>query len=281
MTNARLCLAALLLALGLSPVMAEEYDGDYDPTRTYQPNAPLGRSTWYDVQLAGDARAIAAATEADRRFVGGMRRHHEGAVTMSQDYLADPAPPNPALGQLARAIIANQRYEIALMDEVGRQIALPPRSLNLGLVRLVLRPLGTEGLGQEWGVQRMPLPSRWTASGAPVTERDLRFAKGMTLHHQAALEMARGYLADPNGRNGFLRILNGNILTDQTQEIALMQAISRRFPGDPGQVQVDPAMIHGMPMDSGGTDHQAGHGGHASSPAAAARPAVAPMAHHH
>ena len=45
-----------------------------------------------------------------------MRPHHAGALTMSQDYLQDPASSSPLLHQLARAIIINQKLEVLLLD---------------------------------------------------------------------------------------------------------------------------------------------------------------------
>ena len=106
---------------------------------------------------------------------------------------------------------------------------------------------------------RSPIPGPAAAlanPGAPVTVRDVQFAKGMTIHHQAALEMARAYHANPDARNGFLGLMNVDIITDQSQEIALMQRVIAAYPGNPDTVQVDPSMIHGME----GMQHGGGHG---------------------
>ena len=51
----------------------------------------------------------------------------------------------------------------------------------------------------------------------------MRFAKAMIIHHQGAMEMARAYHANADARNGFLGLMNVDITTDQTQEIALMR----------------------------------------------------------
>lgn len=64
---------------------------------------------------------------ADRDYVRGMRPHHAGAVTMARDYLADPEARSPVLRQLAPAIVANQAFEITLLDMVERQLQEPPR----------------------------------------------------------------------------------------------------------------------------------------------------------
>ena len=73
-----------------------------------------------------DSLAAASGTDFDRRFLEGMIRHHEGALTMVADLLATPgAGQEPELFSLASDIDADQRAEIrrmrALLD------ALPPR----------------------------------------------------------------------------------------------------------------------------------------------------------
>lgn len=229
-------LAALLAASLAGSALAQSVD----PARDYAPGEAPAGTTWY-------ALADPVAQAADRRYVEGMRPHHEGAITMSEEYLKDPEACSPALRRLAQAIIANQRFEIALLEDVARQIAAPPRVLDLGVVRLALQPVATEGLGPVWHFQKQPIPGPADLlAGPPPTERDVQFAKGMAIHHQAAVQMAQDYAADPHARNGFLKWLNVGIVTDQTQEIALMRAVIRRYPGDPEQVRVDPSMVHGM-----------------------------------
>ena len=78
----------------------------------------------------------------------------------------------------------------------------------------------------------------------------------MIIHHHAAIDMARAYSADSAADNGILKAMNRNIVIDQRYEIELLKKLIRRYPGNPDEVAVDPAMIHGMP------DQGAGHGGH-------------------
>lgn len=232
---------AALLALALLAAPARADHANADPARNYAPGHAPAATAWYDILPAS---ALDAALAADRDYVVKMRRHHAGALSMAREYLADPQASSPVLKALAQAIIANQSYEIALLDAVARRLDQPARSIGFGLV---MRPVGAEGLGQEWGVMQVPTPSRLEAlGGGPVTARDVQFARAMSIHHQAALEMARGYNADPAARNDFLRLLNVNIVTDQTQEIALMAAVTRAYPGDASAVPVPPDMIHGM-----------------------------------
>ncbi|MDN3567171.1 DUF305 domain-containing protein [Paeniroseomonas aquatica] len=148
------------------------------------------------------------------------------------------------LRRLARAIIRNQRFELALLEEVGRNLALPP--LRLG--GLVLQPMATEGLAQMAQFQRSPIPGAMDAiatAAAPVTRADVLFAKAMILHHQGALDMVRDYRAGA-GANGFLGLMNVDIVTDQTQEIGLMRRVIAAWPGDAAAVAVPPGMVHGM-----------------------------------
>ena len=205
------------------------------------------------------ADRLAAAVAADRAYVTGMRAHHAGALTMSEAYLADPAAGSPALRGLARAIMHNQRFEIALMDAVAGNLERAPTVLSLGGLRLTVQPSAFEGLALPMGYMRYPVPGPLTPAAAPgraVTERDVQFAKAMTIHHQGALEMAAAYQADPNGRNSFLGQLNVDIVTDQTQEIAFMRRVVAAYPGDAAAVPVPAGMIHGMEGMSHG-----GHGG--------------------
>jgi uncharacterized protein (DUF305 family) len=239
----RLMLAAAgaALALTAAPARAAIEEG-YDPAAAPAP------STWY-------GPASPAALKADRDYIAGMRPHHAGALTMSEEYLADPQAGSPVLKALARAIIRNQSFEIGLLDEVARNLDRPPLVLNLGVTRLALQPAATEGMAQMQRFIRSPVPGPLAvlAAGAAVTERDVQFAKGMTIHHQAALDMARAYHANPEARNGFLTLLNTDIITDQSQEIALMRAAIAAYPGDAEAVRVDPSTIHGMKgMQHGG-----------------------------
>jgi uncharacterized protein (DUF305 family) len=112
------------------------------------------------------------------------------------------------------------------------------------------------------------------------------------MHHQAAVDMARAYHANPAARNGFLGLMNIDIERDQTQEIGLMQSVIRQYRGNPADVIVDPATIAGME----GMHHGGGHDGGAAAPVNAStagpqpgqrpQPLVPPVApghegHHH
>jgi uncharacterized protein (DUF305 family) len=252
---------AVMLALAAAHPAFAAVGEDYDPDR-----GPV-TSTWY-------GPVNPAALQADRDYIAGMRPHHAGALTMSQEYLADPQTTNPVLRHLAQAIIQNQRYEIGLLDEVGRRLDAAPVTYNFGLFRVTLQPQATEGLAQTQRFLKAPIPGPLVLGAGPVSERDVQFAKAMTIHHQGALDMAKAYNANPNARNGFLRLLNVDIITDQSQEIALMSRVIAAYPGDADAVQVPASMVHGME----GMAHGGGHAGHGAPAAQPSAPASQPAA---
>jgi uncharacterized protein (DUF305 family) len=210
------------------------------------------------VVLGSEERIDPALIRADLDYAAAMKRHHEGAVTMSTDYLLDPRGTNPILRKMARGIIANQRFEIAVLDDIGRRAAAEPKTvLDLGFARIVRRPAGVDGLEHEWQFVKREPPGLVDLALAPElesSERDVKFAKEMMMHHQAALDMASDYNADPQATNLILRRLNLDIITDQSYEIGFLQQIVDRFPGDPASVPIDD-MIPGME----GMHHGAGH----------------------
>ncbi|MBL6078938.1 DUF305 domain-containing protein [Belnapia sp. T18] len=225
-------LAGIGLALLAAPPARAAIEEGYVPG-----GAPVP-TTWY-------GSADAATIQADRDYIRGMQPHHAGALTMARDYLADPEARSPALRRLAEAIMRNQSFEIGLLDDVARNLDRPPLRLGVGPFSLALQPMATEGMAQRQGFMRSPIPGVLDAAG-PVSVRDVQFAKAMTVHHQAALDMARAYQTNPAARNGFLALMNVDIVTDQSQEIALMRAVTAAYQGDAATVAVEPGMVHGM-----------------------------------
>lgn len=239
--------SALALVLTLSAASAVMADGG-------------GGGDWHDTVVYEFDLVSGGAVD----YVTGMREHHAGALTMSQEYLGKGK--NLVLRRMAGAIIANQEYEIAVLDKVKRQVEHPPKVLaDFGATKLVRRAVATEGLEHRLAYIKAPPPSAIDLRTTPgvVNEYDVKWAKAMMAHHQGALDMARGYNADPNGRNGFLRDMNYDIVQDQTYEIAFLKSVIARYPGDASAIKLDPSMVHGMPMQGGqGTmNHGAmGHG---------------------
>jgi uncharacterized protein (DUF305 family) len=253
----RTALIASVLVAPSGASFAIEYEHD-EGTEAHVPTVV------HDLALVGPEETVDPRTiRADLDYAAGMQRHHEGALTMSRDYLDDPRGTNPVLRKMARGIIANQRFEIAVLDVIQRHAATEPETVvNLGFARIVRRAAGIDGLEHEWGVLKREPPGfvdLALAPGLQSSERDVKFAREMMIHHLGALEMASRYNADPQATNLILRRLNLDILTDQSYEIGFLQQIVDRFPGDPAAVEIDD-QIPGMEgMGHGGMDHGAGH----------------------
>jgi uncharacterized protein (DUF305 family) len=240
-----LMLAGALVAWGGGATFATEYEPD-EGTEGHVP------AVTYEVYLLQPGEGIdPALMQADLEYTKMMAQHHEGALTMSKDYLGDPRGSSPIARELAHAIIANQRFEIGVLDRIRQSTQSPPQAiLDLGFVRVVGRETGVDGVEHlERFVRRLPpgpLDFALTAGGE-ASEFDVAFAKGMILHHQAAVDMARAYNADPLAQNPVIRPMNLDIIVDQNYEIGVLERLIDRFPGDPEAVEPVPAA--GMPMD--------------------------------
>lgn len=216
-----------LLMLPLMPAFAGSLEPGYVPDERVS-------TPWY-------GRQDNARRDADLDFIAGMRPHHEGALTMSEAYLKDPGATNAQLKQLARGIYHNQLFEIEMLNEVERFVERPVTNEK--------RRIATKGLGQVKKFYRMPVPGPWDkqeGAAAGASARDVQFAKGMIIHHQAALKMADDYLRNPVAKNGYLEKMCLDILLDQEQEIRFMNKIIALYPGNPADIAVDHSMIHGM-----------------------------------
>ncbi len=199
----------------------------------YVPEKPPVLTPWYATQ--GQAER-----QADMDFITGMRPHHAGALTMSEEYLSSKDAANTQLKQLAKGIIHNQTFEIGMLDTVEGFVKRPIEGHS------ERRQIAAQGLAQKQRFIRAPMPGPLYVGDKAVTVRDVQFAKAMVIHHQAALDMARDYLANPHAVNKYLRLLCIDILTDQEMEIDFMNAVVARYQGDAAAIKIDPSMIHGM-----------------------------------
>ncbi|MFA5592142.1 MAG: DUF305 domain-containing protein [Micavibrio sp.] len=217
----------------------------------YAPGKPPVTNPWY-------AHQDEAARQADLDFITGMRPHHAGALSMSEEYLADKAASYGPLKALAKSIIHNQKFEIAMLDRVGELAGKPLVPEKAGGTEW--RQIAEQGLAQKMRFVRAPIPGPFHSGAEPVSERDVQFAKAMIIHHEGALVMCDDYLKNPAVANKYLKLLCVDILRDQEQEIRLMRNITGRYDGNPDDVKIDDSMIHGME----GMNHGAhGHGAHA------------------
>ncbi len=198
---------------------------------------------------------------ADLAFIKHMRPHHAGALSMSKEYLADPEAQNARLKQLARGIIHNQSFEIAVMDNIEAH-------QNSNDADGSMEQVAEKDMVQKLVFWRAPMPGPLDRlyGDQGVSARDVQFAKAMIIHHEGALVMTQDYLQGP-ASNGYLRRLGLDILVDQSQEIAYMHSIIDEYPGDADEVKITASMIHGMegmehmlPGHKGG--HESSHHGH-------------------
>lgn len=211
----------------------------------YTPDKPPVTNPWYATQDQ-------AARQADLDFIAGMKPHHEGALSMSDEYLKDPAASDLQLKQLAKGIIQNQTFEIGMMARVRELVEKPIEGQSQR------RQIAEQGLAQKQRFIRAPIPGPLAGSNNTVSKRDVEFAKAMIIHHEGALDMCKSYLGNPATNNKYLELLCVEILNDQAQEIRFMQRVVTRYPGNPDDVKIDASMIHGMEGMSHG-HHGGGH----------------------
>lgn len=196
----------------------------------------------------------------DLKYLDEMSEHHRGAVRMSATYLDDPSGANPLLRRMASAIIYNQQFEIGWMQDIRGRLAEGAKEvIRIGDQRLVMVPQGLTGMEHRRRFKPAPILSARDAIRAPkpVSEFDVMFAKGMKMHHQMALDMARAYNDDPNGGNRVIREINLGILADQAVEIGILDDVISAYDGDPDAVDI-PSEMHemmGMPMDHSSMPH--------------------------
>lgn len=233
----------------------------------YAPDKPPVTTPWYASQTA-------AQRQADLDFIAGMRPHHAGALTMSEEYLKDAMASDTHLMQLAKGIIHNQTFEIAMLDRVEELVGKPLAADS------EWRQIAEKGLAQKMRFTRAPMPGPLYTGNKNVSARDVQFAKAMVIHHEGALTMCNDYLGNPAAANRYLRLLCVDILTDQKQEIAFMNAVIGRYPGNPADVKIDASMIHGMEgMHHGGAHHAAPHKANPEKKSTAPVKKAAPMDH--
>lgn len=221
---------------------------DYDPTKPYV------TTPWYEAYGAENYKA-------DATFITGMRPHHSGALSMSKDYLASDKKASHRLQRLAKSIIDNQSFEILMLDEVEKRIDKIDFTVLQGKKMHIV---AVTGLAQRERFARSPIPSLLSFVKDTVSKEDVRFAKAMIIHHEAALTMCDSYLDDPASTNGYLERMCLDIKRDQAQEIRLMENIIADYAGNPDDVIIKPGMVHGMEvmMDHGahGTHGAMDHG---------------------
>ena len=115
----RLAWAAIIVLAGMLPALsaASPYKEDEEEE---------GHFTSPTYRYFATPEAAEAAMHRDVKYVDEMTRHHQGAVDMSRAYLEDPRGTNPFLQRMAKAIIFNQQFEIAWLQDIkDRALANP------------------------------------------------------------------------------------------------------------------------------------------------------------
>jgi uncharacterized protein (DUF305 family) len=154
-----------------------------------------------DGQMSGmDHGAMTAdpARPFDAQFIDSMIEHHQGAIEMAEQALAEAG--RPELRQLAQEIIAAQTQEIEQMAAWRQQWYpdLPPTGgLDMGM--------GEMGISAD---ERKPF--------------DQRFIEAMISHHQGAIDMAQ--MARQRAEHQEIKTLADAIIIAQQAEIEQMRA---------------------------------------------------------
>jgi uncharacterized protein (DUF305 family) len=225
----RLALLSSLVLAGMAAPARAHLEKDYDP------GAPLATTPWYEYMTKANIAA-------DLDFIEGMRPHHAGALTMSEEYFKSKGASSARLHELVNSIVKNQTFEIGVMDHMRDILKKAPGSASGQVIQVA-----ELGLAQNQKFVHTPPPA-YNAQNPfgqdTVSKRDVQFAKAMIIHHEGALDMCHDYLDNPASENGYMELLCQDILTSQSQEIALMHDIIAEYPGDADKIK--PSAIHGM-----------------------------------
>ncbi|WP_119301427.1 DUF305 domain-containing protein [Dongia deserti] len=242
--------AAILACAVLQP--ASSAASPYEEDEEEQGHFPAPVYRYFDTREAAEA-----AMNRDIKFADEMGHHHQGAVDMSRAYLDDPRGTNPFLQKMAGAIIYNQEFEIAWLEDLKRRVSAGPDPLlqigDMGLIRL---PAGLTGMEHKARFQKAPVLSVMEPVSAQVpSDYDVMFAKAMKMHHQMGVEMAHEYNNDPAGGNKVIREINIGIIRDQMMEIGILSDFIAQYPGNPDAIQIEPEMHEMMKMHESGMPH--------------------------
>jgi uncharacterized protein (DUF305 family) len=192
-----LLLASLILAgCGAQPSATS-------PSSAPGGEAAAGMPTAMPSSMAGMDHGTMPGTGAadapyDAQFIDSMIAHHQGAIDMAEQVLAEPEA-RQELKTLAENIITAQEAEIEQMRQ-WREAWFPDLP-------------ETQGLGMEMGDMMI--------SDDTSIPFDQRFTQAMIAHHEGAIVMARD--AQQKAERSEIRTLADNIITAQEGEIAQMR----------------------------------------------------------
>ena len=178
------------------------------------------------------AESESNAENADGAFIIDMSEHHQSAIAMAE--IALERAEHPEVKQLAQNIIASQGSEIEQMDEIHQRLFGEP----------------VDGGSASAGGMNADVGELATAK--PF---DREFIDMMIPHHQEAITMARGEIAD--GEDEELMTLASEIIAAQSTEIEEMNAWREQWYGAPspaGGVPSEEESTSGSGAGSGSGD---------------------------
>lgn len=174
------------------------------PNASSSPTAEVDHNGMNHSGSASGTTAMANAPF-DAMFIDGMIMHHESAITMAQQALAQAE--HAEIKQLAQEIITAQEGEIGQMRGWRTQwYADVP---------------ATDGMATGMGDMHL--------SGDPSTPFDQRFLTAMIAHHEGAIDMAREALTQ--AEHGEIKQLAQEVVTAQEREIAQMRGWQQQWYG--------------------------------------------------
>ncbi|MCY7336966.1 MAG: DUF305 domain-containing protein [Chamaesiphon sp.] len=147
----------------------------------------------------------------DLRFLDSMMPHHQGALVMAQEAIAKSK--RPEVIKLAKSIVADQKQEIAQMQQWRKQW-YPKASATPVMWHAAMKhemPMTAE---------HMQMMQMNMSLGKADAGFDKRFLDAMIPHHQGAVTMAQDLLQ--KSKRPEMKKLAQNIITSQQQEIDMM-----------------------------------------------------------
>jgi uncharacterized protein (DUF305 family) len=150
-----------------------------------------------------DEQPSSMGNATDAAFIADMTAHHQGAIDMAKR--AQKKAERPEIKTLADDIVAAQEGEISVMKTIRRD----------------MHSMGEHGdshMGMSDHAMGMDMDMTALETAKPF---DRAFIDAMVPHHQGAIAMAKQLLA--KGEQPALRKMAGDIISDQTREIAQLR----------------------------------------------------------
>lgn len=229
-TITALALASLLALAGCAGASEETTEGSAPETTASSPAAASSSAAPSTSASAAESAAAGAGisaehNDADTMFAQMMIPHHEQAVTMSQTLLAKDDVPEE-VRELAEGVIAAQGPEIERMQQMLETWGEPTSMASEGMEGMDHGSMDSESSS---GMDGMMSEEDTTAlEEAQGVEAARLYLQQMTIHHEGAIEMARGEVA--NGTNPEGVELAEDVVAAQEAEIAEMDQLLQGLP---------------------------------------------------